>query len=151
MRIVSMGHAVFSVTLMGLGIVGLLSRDFVPVWNPVPAGFPARELFMYVGVLVSLIAGIGLLVPRMAASGARLLVTTLLFWLLFFRLPDFVHAPPFQACWSVFPLAVILAAALVLYAWFAADQDHKYLGFISKSNGLRIARILFGVSLIFFG
>jgi hypothetical protein len=49
MRIASMGHAVFSATMIGLGIVGLLYPDFVPVWNPFPASVPTRELFLYLG------------------------------------------------------------------------------------------------------
>src|SRR5271170_7349123 len=53
MRIASIGHAVFSATMIGLGIVGLLHRDFVPVWNPVPASVPARELFLYLGALIA--------------------------------------------------------------------------------------------------
>ena len=151
MRIASVGHAVFSATMIGLGIVGLLYRDFVPLWNPVPASVPARELFVYLGALISLTSGIGLLVPRMATIAARLLLATLLFWLLLFRLPNFFHASPFEACWSVFPLAVILAAAWVLHVWFASDWDRKHLSFISSNNGLRIARVLYGLSLIFFG
>jgi uncharacterized membrane protein len=152
MRIASIGHAVFSATMIGLGIVGLLHRDFVPVWNPVPASVPAREPFLYLGALISLTSGIGLLVPRMTTIAARLLLATLLLWLLLFRLPNFFHAPPFAACWPVFPIAVMLAAAWVLYVWFAADWDRKHLSFIiSSNNGLRIARVLYGFSLIFFG
>ena len=151
MRIASIGHTVFSVTMIGLGIVGLLYRDFVPVWNPVPATVPARELFVYLGALISLTSGIGLLVPRMAPIAARLLLATLLLWLLLFRLPNFLHEPLFAACWTVFPLAVMLAAAWVLYVWFAADWDRKHLSFISGKSGLRIARVLYGLSLIFFG
>jgi uncharacterized membrane protein len=151
MRIASMGHAVFSATMIGLGIVGLLYRDFVPMWNPFPASVPARELFLYLGALISLMSGICLLVPRLAPVAARLLLATLLLWLLLFRLPNFLHEPLFAACWTVFPLAVMLAAAWVLYVWFAADWDRKHLGLVSSNNGLRIARGLYGLSLIFFG
>jgi uncharacterized membrane protein YphA (DoxX/SURF4 family) len=151
MRIASIGHAVFSATMIALGIVGLLYRDFVPVWNPVPVGVPAGELFVYLVTLISLTSGIGLLVPCMTTIAARLLLATLLLWLLVFRLPNFFRAPPFEACWSVFPLAVMLAAAWVLYVWFAADWDRKHLSSISSNNGLRIARVLYGLSLIFCG
>ena len=46
---------------------------------------------------------------------------------------------------------IMLAAAWVLYVWFAADWDRKHLTFISSNNGLRIARVLYGLCLIFFG
>jgi len=151
MRIVSIVHATFAVTMIGLGTVGLLRPDFAPIWNPVPAAVPARELFLYLGALISLTCGIGLLVQRVAIVAARLLLATLLLWMLLFRLPNFFHAPAFEACWSVFPLAVMLAAAWVLYVRFPAGWDSKHLSFISGNNGLRIARVLYGLSLIFFG
>lgn len=151
MRIASIGHAVFAVTMIGLGAVGLLHRDFVPLWNPVPTGVPAHELFVSLGALISIAAGIGLLILRTAAIAARLLLTTFLLWMLLFRVPNFFHQPPFAACWSVFPLAVMLAAAWVLYVWFAADWDREHLSFASSNNGLRIARGLYGLCLVFFG
>ena len=150
MRIASSGHSVFSLTMIGLGIVGLMYRDFVPVWNPVPANIPGRGFFVCLGPLISIASGIGLLVPRLAAIAARLLLTTLLLWLLLFRLPNFLLTSPFEACWSVFPLAVMLAATWVLYVWFAADWD-SHLSFVRGNNGLRIAHVLYGLSLIFFG
>ena len=36
MRIASTGRAIFAVVMIGLGIIGLLHRNFVPVWNPAP-------------------------------------------------------------------------------------------------------------------
>ena len=151
MRIAISGHLVFSITMIGLGIVGLLYRDFVPVWSPVPASIPGHVVLVYLGPLISLASGIGLLVPRMTTIATHLLLSTLLLWLLLFRLPNFVYAPPFQACWSVFPLAVILAAAWVLYAWFTTDWDLQHLSIFSGHNGLRIAHVLYGLSMIFFG
>jgi len=148
MRIASMVHATFAVTMISLGTVGLFRPDFAPVWNPVPATVPARELFLYLGALISLTCGIGLLVQRVAIMAARLLLATLLLWLLLFRLPKFLHAPAFEACWSVFPLAVMLAAAWVLYVWFATDWDRRRLGFAAGEGGMRIARALYGLALI---
>lgn len=138
------------VTMIGLGIIGLLHCNFVPVWNPAPK-VSAGGLLVSLSSLISLSAGIGLLIRRMAGAAARLLLATFLLSLLLFRLPNFLRVPAFAACWSVFPLAVMLAATWVLYVWFATDWDRNYLSFLIGSNGLRIARTLYGLSLIFFG
>jgi hypothetical protein len=150
MRITSIGRAIYAVTMIGLGIIGLLHRNFVPVWNPAPR-VSAGGLLVTLSSFISLSTGIGLLIQRMAGAAARLLLATLLVWLLSFRLPNFFLMPAFAACWSVFPLAVMLAAAWVLYVRFATDWDRKHLGFAIGGNGLRIAHTLYGLSLIFFG
>jgi hypothetical protein len=150
MRIASTGHAIFAVTMIGLGIIGLFHRNFVPVWNPAPK-VSAGGLLVSLSSLISLSAGIGLLIRRTAGTAARLLLATFLLWLLLFRLPNFLLVPAFAACWTVFPLAVMLAAAWVLYVWFASDWDRNYLRFVIGSNGLRVAHTLYGLSLIFFG
>jgi uncharacterized membrane protein len=151
MRIASIGHAVFAFTMIGLGIVGLIYPSFVPLWSPVPAALPAHQLLIYLGALISIASGIGLLFQRTAAIAARLLLITFFLWVLLFRLPDFFRGSIFGACWSVFPLTLMLAAAWVLYVWFSDDWDHQHLGLISSNSGLRIARALYGLCLVFFG
>lgn len=150
MRIASTGHVIFAVTMIGLGIIGLLHPNFVPVWNPAPK-VSASSLLVSLSSLISLSAGIGLLIRRTAGTAARLLLATFLLWLLLIRLPNFLLVPAFAACWSLFPLAVMLAAAWVLYVWFATDWDRNHLSFVIGSNGLRVAHTLYGLSLIFFG
>jgi uncharacterized membrane protein YphA (DoxX/SURF4 family) len=151
MRIANTSHAAFAIIMMGVGVVGILHPDLMPVWNPIPGTGSAHELLTYCGIGVSLLCGVGLLVQRTAAMAARLLLGTFLIWMLLFRLPNFFRAPLFAACWSVFPLAVMLSGAMVLYVCFNAHWDREHFRSISSINALRTARIIYGLSLIFFG
>ena len=152
MRIASVGHAVFAVTMIALGVYGLIKGNFTPVWEPVPKGVPAREVLIYLCALVSLACGIGLLWQRAAVLAARVLLASLLIWLLVFRVRDVVRAPTVEGSWfGPAECAVMVAGAWVLYAWFAADWDRQRLGFATGDNGLRIARLFYGLALIPFG
>ncbi len=134
MRIASVGHAVFAATMVALGILGFLKGDFAPIWQPVPKGVPAREALAYLCAFVSVAAGIGLLWRRTATLAVRVLLATLLLWLLAFRLPYIVTALNVENTWSGCETSVMVAAAWVLYG-----------------KGVRIARVLYGVALIPFG
>jgi uncharacterized membrane protein len=147
----SMGHAVFAATMIGLGILGLVKRDFAPIWEPVPKAVPARSMLIYLCALVPLASGIGLLWQRAAAAAARVLLAFLLLWLLLLRLPHIVISPTVNVWYSSCQTAVIVAAAWVLYAWFAADRDRQQLGFATGDKGVRIARVFYGLALIPFG
>ena len=134
-----------------LGAVGFLHPELVTLWNPVSSHIPAHEFLVHLIALIAMAAGAVLVVERMAAMAARLLLATLLLWLLLLRLPNFFIESAFAACWSVFALLLMVAATWVLYCWFAADWDGNHLSFLLGDNGLRIARFLYGLCLIFFG
>jgi uncharacterized membrane protein len=152
MRIASVGHAVFAATMIAIGILGLVQRDFAPVWEPVPRHVPAREVLVYLSAFVSLACGIGLLVRRTAALAARVLLACLLLWLSLFRLPVVLRAPAVEVSWEgCAETVVVVAAAWVLYAWFAADWDQQHLRFATGEQGVRIARVIYGLALIPFG
>jgi uncharacterized membrane protein len=137
--------------MIALGILGLIQRDFTPIWRPVPKGVPAREVLVYLSAIVPLISGIGLLWQRTAAVASRLLLGFLLAWLLLLDLPQLFLHPGMQLTWAACKTAVMVAAAWVLYVWFAGDRDGRRLGFATGDTGLRIARTLYGLALIPFG
>jgi uncharacterized membrane protein len=151
-RIVSAGHAVFAVTMIGLGILGIIKSEFVPIWKGVPKTIPAREVLPYLCAFVSLTTGIGLLWKRTAVFASRVLLTYLLIWMVLFRISHlfFAHiALPYW--WACGESAVMVAAAWVLYVWFANDQNQNRFDFAAGEKGLRIARVLYGLGMIPFG
>lgn len=142
---------VFAVTMIAFGIVGLRKGDFSAIWQPVPKGLPARETLIYLCAFISVASGVGLVWQRTAAIAARVLLLWFLLWLLLLRLPGFARGFTVDVYWPACQTAVMLAAAWVLHTWFATDWDKQRLGFAAGENGLRIARVLYGLALIPFG
>lgn len=152
MRILSLGHVVFALTLFGVGILGLVQGDFVQIWQPVPKAWPAREVLIYLCAAISLVCGAGLLWRRTAALAARVLFFYLLLWMLVFKLRFILLAPLTEGSYqSNGENAVIVAGAWVLYVLLADTWDRRHLGFSSGETGLRTARVLYGLAMLAFG
>ncbi len=151
-RIVSVGHALFAAAMIWLGAMGLNNGDFVQIWEPVPSWVPARTMLAYLCAGISLASGVGLLWQRTAAVAARVVFASLLVWLLVLRVPNlFFQIPVVLVAWSCGSTAVMVAAAWVLYVWFADGGDRSRPGWFAGETGVRIARTLYGLSLIPFG
>src|SRR4029077_4808893 len=135
-----------------LGIMGLVQGHFAPIWLGAPKGLPAREALAYLCDIITLACGVGLLWRGTAATAARVLFACLLVWMLVFRVRLIVLAPTVEVSYqNNGESGGSGAAAWILYAWFAADWDKKHLGFAVGDKGMRIARVLFGLSMIAFG
>ncbi|HET9710154.1 MAG TPA: hypothetical protein VFP39_17760 [Gemmatimonadales bacterium] len=152
MRFAGVSHVVFAATMIALGVLGLIQADFPPTWSGVPKGLPARAALVYLCAFVSLATGIGLLWRRSAAASSRVLLTYFLGWLVLIRLSHIFFAPAaLDTWWGCGDTAVMAAAAWVLYTWLAADQGGPRFPLPTGDNGLRIARVLYGLALIPFG
>jgi len=151
-RIASVGHVVFAVTLIGLGLLGLISGDFTQVWKPLPKWLPAHELMAYLSALICLGCGMGLLWRRTAVAAARVLLIYCVVLTLAFKARFIILAPTqegsYQTCGEN---AVLVAAAWVLYAWFAADEGRQHPAFTTGDTGVRIARVIYALAMIAFG
>jgi uncharacterized membrane protein len=151
-RIASVGHAVFAATMIGLGIIGVIQGGFTSTWGGVPKAFPARQALASLCAFVSLVTGIGLFFRRTAALASRVLLISLLLWFLLFRVSRIFIAPKdLNTWWSCGDTSVMAAAAWVLYVWFAGGGNGPRLGLPTGEKGLRIARALYGLGMIPFG
>src|SRR5512138_506651 len=123
-RIASAGHAVFEATIIGLGIMGVVTGNFTQIWQPVPKWVPGRTAVAYLCALISLGSGIGLLWRRSEPVASRVLFVSLFVWLLVLRLPNlFYETPRVLVAWTFGATAVMAAGAWVLYSWFADERD----------------------------
>jgi uncharacterized membrane protein len=138
--------------MVAIGVMGVVLGDFTPTWSGVPKGVPARVVLAYFCAFISLVSGIGLFWQRTAVIASRVLLASFLLWLLLFRLPLIFRAPAATgAWWASGDTAVMVAAAWVLYTWFASGWDRQQFSVAVGNNGLRIARVLYGLGLIPFG
>lgn len=152
MRITSVGHAIFAATMIAIGILGLVHGDFAPIWLGVPEGLPGREALAYLCAFVSLACGIGLFWWRTAAPAARVLFAYLLLWMLLVKVRVIILNPTVEVVYQDWgTTAVLVAAAWILYAWFATERDRRWFGFAIDDKGVRLARILFALALLAFG
>ena len=89
----SWGRALFALTMIALGVLGLIQGDFTPIWVPVPKSEPAREVLVYLSAVVALVSGVGLLWKRTADIASRVLLGFLLAWLLLLNVPHLILSP----------------------------------------------------------
>jgi len=128
-----------------------MTGEFTTVWQPIPKGVAAREALAYLCALVSLGSGVGLLWRRTAGHAARVLLGSLVLWLLAWRVRAVFVTSLLQGSWSLADAMVMTAGTWVLSAWFATDWDRQHLGVATGEKGVRIARVLYGLGLIPFG
>src|ERR1700682_1864349 len=147
-RIQQPALTLFAVGMIGLGILALVYGDFALVWQPVAPWIPGRTFLAYGSGVIMLLGGVGLLFRATAVCAVRILFPYLIVWLLL-KVPALVVAPQMEAVWLGFgELAVLLAGGWVLFAKLAGLREGSPLTFVTGENSIRLARMLFAVSLL---
>jgi uncharacterized membrane protein len=138
----------FAIGMIGLGVLALIYGDFAMVWQPVAPWFPARTVLAYASGVIMLLGGVGLLFTATAAWSVRLLFPYLIVWVLL-KVPALFVAPKMEAVWlGVGEIAVLFTGGWVLFARLAALPEESPLSFAAGENAIRMARLLFAVSLL---
>jgi uncharacterized membrane protein len=131
--------------MIGLGLLALIYGDFALVWQPVAPWVPGRTGLAYGSGVLMLLAGAGLLFQVTVAWSVRILFPYLIAWVLL-KVPAVMAAPQIEGVWlGIGELAMLLAGGWTLFAALGGAQR---FAFLAGERSLRMARILFAVSLI---
>lgn len=161
------GRAVFAVTMIGVGALGLARGAGSRLWLSVPGWAPAHQALLHLSVIVPLACGIGLLWRRSSTAAASVLLGFLGAWLVLLDAPRLVLHPGMPFTYGVAETAALVAGAWVVYIQTAGRGDGRRVdagavvsagasdgprrSFGTSPAGLRIARTLYGLPLIPFG
>ena len=138
----------FAVTMIAVGLSGIVSGGFAAIWRPVPQGFPARDLLADFSALVLVVAGAGLLMKRTARPSALVLFIVFAIWTILFKGPFVLQAPLVEGTYqSIGENFAWVAAAWLLYIESAGGQH----GLLSGRAARELAYLLYGLALLAFG
>jgi uncharacterized membrane protein len=138
----------FVAGLIGLGIVALIVGDFALVWQPVPDWVPARHAVADGTGVLMLLLGVGLMFRASRAWSVRILFPYLIVWALL-KIPSVIAAPKMEATWlGLGELTLLLSGGWTLFACLGEVGEGSPFGFLAGERGLRMARILFAISII---
>jgi uncharacterized membrane protein len=138
----------FVAGLIGLGIVGIIVHDFALVWQPVPEGLPARAAIATATALLMLLLGIGLMIRKSRAWASRILFAYLIVWASL-KIPAVVVAFKMEAVWlGLGELVMLLCGGWTLFARLGEVAEGSALGFLAGERGVKLARLLFAISVI---
>jgi hypothetical protein len=142
-RFAQVTRAAYASGMIALGVIGLAFRDFTLVWGPLPGWIGWRPALACAAAVVALAAGIALLARRTEATASLVLFAYVALWWLLLEVPGVFSAPLTEGSWLECGMTgILLSGAWTLYA------DLGGRSFLGGERGMRLSRLLFGLSLI---
>lgn len=137
---------VYGLGAVVLGITGLVWGDFAVVWQPAPDGFSGPTPWGYAVAVLPLLAGLAMQWQRGAFFGALALFVPYCLAIILFDVPrGFAHPSVFGAWYGVLENLALAAGALIICTFYARLEP------ATAERLARIARVIFGICLIYFG
>lgn len=143
-RRVSVG--VYGFGALALGVTGLVWGDFAVVWQPARNGYAGPSSLGYAVAVLPLLAGLAMQWQRAALLGALALFVPYCLAILFFDIPrGFAQPSEFGAWYGVLENSALAAGALIICTFYARLEA------ATAERLAKIARVIFGICLIYFG
>lgn len=140
--------SLFALGMIALGTLSVIYRDFAYTWQPVPAFHPGRGALAILCGIFMIVAGIALLFRSTTALAARAFFVYLLLWICL-KIPALIVAPQIEGVWlGLGEIGMLLSGGWVLFASLSGLDDAPFFRHITGARGLRIAQILFGLSVL---
>ena len=137
---------IYGLGAIALGLTGLVWGDFAVVWQPAPNGYAGPTPLGYAVAVIPLLAGLAMQWQRAAFYAAAALFVLYCLAIIFFDSPrGFAHPAEFGAWYGVLENSALAAAALIICTFYARIEA------ATAERLSRIARVVFGICLIYFG
>lgn len=138
----------YSIGILGLGVLCIVYHDFALDWQPVPRWIPGRTALAYGSGVLMIGCGAGLLFRATAVWALRILLPYLVLWVLL-KVPVLFVAPGMEAVWLGFgEIVMLMAGGWILWAISDNVARRSMLAIIAGSPGFERAQVAFGLSLL---
>lgn len=140
--------SLFSIGMIALGLLSIVSRDFAYDWQPVPKFFPGRTVLAEICGVFMVTVSAALWFRRTAVFAGRALLPFLIVWFCL-KIPAVIAAPQIEGVWIGFgEIGMLLAGGWIIFARLAAFDRSSPVNTISGSGGVRLAQVIFGLAII---
>lgn len=137
---------IYGLGAVALGLTGLIWGDFAVVWQPALKGYAGPTTLGYAVAVLPLAAGLAMQWQRAAFYAAVALFVAYCLAILFFDVPrGLAQAKEFGAWYGVLENGALAAAAFIICMFYARVTP------ATSERLSKIARIIFGICLIYFG
>jgi uncharacterized membrane protein YphA (DoxX/SURF4 family) len=142
----NVGRQVFGAGAIVLGAIGVVSRDFALVWQPVPESLPARTVLAVVTGLALVVGGVLVCSRRRVALGGIVLSAVYGLGVLLLHAPRVLAHPEAISPWGgLAEHLALLCGAFIVFATFAPNEAE------SRRRLIRAGVVTFAVCLLVFG